>query len=60
MKNKNSIIFLKYELDEVLGNIKKIKKHKEILNNELKYQIECKKTLQKVVETYKIIDKKGR
>jgi hypothetical protein len=60
MKNKNSIIFLKYELDEVLGNIKKIKKHKEILNDELKYQIECKKTLQKVVETYQIIDKKGK
>jgi hypothetical protein len=60
MKNKNSIIFLKYELDEVLGNIKKIKKHKEILNNELKYLIECKKTLQKVVETYQIIDKKGK
>jgi len=60
MTNKNSIIFLKYELDEVLKNIKKIKKHKEILNNELKYQIECKKTLQKVVKTYQIIDKKGK
>ena len=60
MTNKNSIIFLKYELDEVLKNIKKIKKHKEILNNELKYQIEYKKTLQKVVKTYQIIDKKGK